>query len=257
MAYFAFTEDCQHYPAEWENSFNHIKNDWPEKYKPDLGDLQHHIEVKALYVFSMSTRLIERAQYLSRKPGWRSVFIESLILLFPMIELVGQARLGNDEGQLLGSGIDWLCNPQVFLTPSRTASQMRADASRVTSLGDHMETLREGPRVQKLFHLRNYFLHGLKNVGPMNRRDPNFDIGAVQTSINYELPQAIIQQANENLYVYWEQLKTADNSVSRNWITRLAEADIYPFRIIGSSIFEHGVIHPNIVYWLSQGGGIS
>jgi len=69
--------------------------------------------------------------------------------------------------------------------------------------------------------------------------------------MNCELPYAIVEQSKVGLATYWKQLKTTDDSVGRNWVTRLAEADIYPFGIMGSRIYEKGLVDSNIVYWLT------
>ena len=247
MAYFIHTENSRCYSHEWESLLSYIKTKWPQDCAAHLGDLEHHIEAKALYVFTMSRHLIDGAEILSRNRGWQPVFVEASMLLFPMIELVGQARLGREQGQgrPLGSGIDWLTDPLEF--PSGMSDEnMKGSDKRVSTLGNYMTTLREGPKVKELFHMRNYFLHGLKN-----QRDPNFDIGAVQTSMNCELPYAIVEQSKVGLATYWKQLKTTDDSIGRNWVTRLAEADIYPFGIMGSPIYEKGLVDSNIVYWLT------
>ena len=251
MAYFTYTQDSQDYPNKWEDLFNHIKNVWPREDSAHLGDLAHHIEAKALYVFTMSRHLIENAERLPPAGNWKPVFVEASILLFPMLELVGEARLGNQPGtgswHRLASGIDWLINPSAFPNRSNKRRYIGTDDDRVSTLGNNMTTLPSGPRVRELYHLRNYFIHGLKN-----QDDPNFDIGAVQTSMNYELPYAIVQQAKVGLAVYWRQLKNADASASRDWVARLGEANIYPFGIMGSPTYEKGLVDPDIVYWLSS-----
>lgn len=241
MAYFTHTEDCCHYPDEWQRLLGYIKTEWPRKYTADAGQLEHHIEAKALYVFTMSRHLIEATEKLPKDGIWKPIFVEASLLLFPMLELVGQARLGNEKGEVLGSGIDWLLDPREF-PRGRTAKDLKVDEDRVATLGKHMTTLPEGPRISEIFHIRNYFTHGLKN-----QHDPNFDIGAVQTSMNYELPCAITKQAKAGLAMYWRQLINGP----QGWVTRLARADIYPFGIMGSIIYEKGLIDPDIVYWLN------
>jgi hypothetical protein len=152
----------------------------------------------------------------------------------------------NGSWRRLASGIDWLINPMDFPTRSSgTRDSFSKDDSRVNTLGKYMQTLPSGPKVRELSHLRNYFMHGLKNQG-----DPSFDIGAVQTCMNYELPYAAIQQAKSGLAIYWKQLRNEDRCGSAEWVTRLAEADIYPFGIIGSDIYDKGLIDPDIIYWI-------
>jgi hypothetical protein len=248
--YFTITPSCQHYPDEWEALLNYIKSAWTSNNAAHLGDLVHQIEAKSLYVFTLSRHLIESAESLPVNGNWRPVFVEASILLFPMLELVGEARMGNkthtSSWRRLASGIDWLIDPLVFPTRSiGTSNSFSADVSRINTLGRYMQTLPSGPKVRELYHLRNYFTHGLKNQG-----DPRFDIGAVQTCMNYELPQAVIQQAKSGLAIYWKQLRNEDRSGSIEWVTRLAEADIYPFGIIGSDIYDKGLIDPDIIYWI-------
>jgi hypothetical protein len=164
-----------------------------------------------------------------------------------MLELVGQARLGGEKVPVLSSGIDWLIDPLMFPRTNRTKKDLKTDRDRIGTLGNYMTTLAGGPQVRELFHVRNYFTHGLKN-----QRDTDFDIGAVQTCMNYELPYAIAQQAKTGLAVYWKQLRNVDRNGPTKWVTRLAEADIYPFGIMGSPIYEKGLIDPNIVCWIAS-----
>jgi len=160
------------------------------------------------------------------------------MLLFPMIELIGQARLGAQLGSDndFGSELDWLSDPNNLPQPARKSDHLKADETRLISLGIYMMTLREGPRVREIFHIRNYFVHGLKN-----QRDTDFDIGAVKTSMNYELPMAITQQSRRALSIYWRQLTNPDVSQSREWVSRIAEADIerYQDRFVCSVEIVH------------------
>jgi hypothetical protein len=252
MMYFTYTQSCQHYINEWEALLNHIKNAWTPNNAAHLGNLEHHIEVKALYVFTIARHLIETAENLPTNGSWKPVFVEASILLFPMLELVGEARMGNEahagSWRRLASGIDWLIDPLVFPTRSSgTRDNFSADESRISTLGRYMQTLPSGPKVREIYHLRNYFIHGLKNQDV-----PNFDIGAVQTCMNYELPYALIRQAKLGLAIYWKQLRNEDHTGSTNWVTHLAETDIYPFGIMGSGVYEKGLIDPNIIYWIDS-----
>jgi hypothetical protein len=54
------------------------------------------------------------------------------------------------------------------------------------------------------------------------------------------------------MHEYWEQLKS-DNG-NGGWVSRLAQADIYPFIISGSGLYDCGLIDYNIVYLLSGWG---
>lgn len=249
MGYFAHTEDSLKYSDEWEDLLEYIKSGWCSSWSDRLGDLNHHIEAKALYTFTMSRRLMEAARSLARKgdrENWKPVFVEASLLLFPMLELVGQARLGDNKGSALSSGIDWLRDPSELPTPGRHRHELKEDQDRVETLGSYMKTLREGPKIMELFHLRNYFTHGLKQQG-----DRDFDIGAVQTCMNYELPYAMVQQARVSLAAYWGQL-TSDTANQAEWISRLAKAEIFPFYIMGSPRYEKGLIDPDIIDWISS-----
>jgi hypothetical protein len=256
MAYFSHAANTQHYMTEWESLLRYIKTKWPPEQAEHLGDLEHHIEAKALYVFTMARRLMRAAANLANEAnGWRPIFTEASTLLFPMIELVGEARLGNapddQPWRSLASGIDWLLNPDTLPQSNRTPF-IGDDTNRVTTLGSYMTSLPTGPTFQELYHLRNYLAHGLKRI-----RSSGFSIEALQTSMNYQLPEAIVRQAYAGLVIYWRQLKNESGGESREWVTRLAQSDIYPFSISGSGIFEAGVIDPDIIYWLSnlQGPG--
>jgi hypothetical protein len=250
MAYFAHTENTHHHLDQWEHLLNYIKTAWPTEQAAHLGDIDHHIEAKGLYVFTMARRLMTAAARLAQGNGWQPIFTETTTLLFPMIELVGEARLGsttNDHAwRPLASGIDWLRDPEALPAKNRVLFP-GDDGSRVNNLGQYMTTLPAGPTVQELYHLRNYLAHGLKAV-----RSSSFSVEALQTSMNYELPAAIVRQAETGLAIYWRQLRNADERESPEWVTRLAEANIYPFSISGSGIYDAGVIDPNIAYWLSE-----
>jgi hypothetical protein len=84
----------------------------------------------------------------------------------------------------------------------------------------------------------------LKNVN-----DPTVSIADI---INYELPNAITMESITNLIVYWEQIKTDDGT--KGWVDRLANANIQPFVIQGSGIFEQGLVDPDILDWLEFPG---
>ena len=242
-----FHRRCAHYQNEWQSLLRYIQTKWRPDLSSRLGALGHQIEVKALYVFTLSRHLIERSESMAEGGKWKPVFIEAMMLLFPMLEIVGEARLGGQVGHRFSAGVDWLRDPLSFRTPGITPDQLKADNTRLATLGIHMATMSQGPRVRELFHIRNYFTHGLKN-----QHDPDFDIGAVRTSMNYELPKAMVIQARKCLYAYWLQLTNTDTSSSKLWIDRLATADIYPFGIMGSSIYEQGLVDPSIVEWISN-----
>ena len=87
---------CVHYPSEWEAVVNQIKG-WPSDfgYRDKLGNdylsplpqqISHHLEAKALYVLSMTRRLV-RASYglFDRAGDWHLIFVEATSLLFPLV----------------------------------------------------------------------------------------------------------------------------------------------------------------------------
>lgn len=246
VAYFSLHEKCHHYPDDWERLLRYIRTGWQPDLAARLPDLSHHIEAKALYVLTLSRHLIARSEAMAIGGNWKPVFIEAMMLLFPMLEIVGEARLGDSGDNPISGGLDWLGNPLQFPTPGVTHKHLKADNTRLAGIGKHMTTLPNGPRVREFFHLRNYLVHGLKN-----QRDRDFDIGAVRTSMNYEMPLAVVLRSKECLVVYWSQLTDPNPAASAPWIERLAAADIYPFGIMGSTVYEEGLIDPDILEWES------
>jgi hypothetical protein len=254
MPYFSFSENCHHYPGEWESLLEHIKRDWPAETSAHLGDLSHQIEAKALHVITVVRHLIESAESLanSNNGRWEPVFLEAAILLFPVIDLLGEAMLGTQPDEYnwrrLASGINWLMAPLSLPSlQNGPANTLNSNTTRVVTLGAFMTTLPSGPTVSELFHFRNYLLHGIKN-----QSSRHFNIGAVQTSMNFEIPNAIVQQVKSGIKDYWNLLKSQNGSNPDNWVTRLAQANIHPLAIAGSGIYEKGMIDPDIVYWLSN-----
>lgn len=247
MAYFSVHENCHQYPHDWDRLLDYVRTAWKPQFTAKLDELEHHIELKALYVFTLSRHLIHYSEGMPMDGDWHPVFIEAMMLLFPMLEIVGQARLGDLAGSPLGAGLHWLQDPHQFPAADITQDQLKADETRITAIGSHMPTLPEGPRIRELFHIRNYFIHGL-----MNQRDPDFDIGAVRTSMNFEMPKGVVSRSKECLALYWRQLTGDALSSSRPWIERLAKSDIYPFGIMGSPTYELGLVDPDIVEWITM-----
>ncbi|HSH04970.1 MAG TPA: hypothetical protein VLL52_20820 [Anaerolineae bacterium] len=252
MAYFKSKPNCKHYPTKWDAALNQIKslpNYFPVNQR--WGKLKYHIEAKALQVFTMARRLIRSAEALAEPYGWKPIFVESSALLFPMIELVGAARAESELGvkkrvsqigghRSLDAGIRWLQDPNVLPT-YRGKKTFQNDTNRLVSLEQYMVDHGQGPQVCELNLIRNYFLHGLKSHG-----DPTVSIADV---MNYELPMAIAKHARFGLREYWRQLCGDDGS---KWVERLADADIQPFIIQGSEIFEAGLIDPDILDFLEE-----
>lgn len=255
MGYFQVSRACVHYNADWEAVVTQIKQ-WPPVYQPGRDIAQRldqyklfqqppdqGIEAKALYIFTVARRLIRSAWQLAKANGhrWNLIFIETSSLLFPIIELVGEARKADSAHQVLDAGIQWLRDP-AYLPPSQTQNQLKANSDRLTSLEPFMFDHPQGPQVCELFFLRNYYLHGMKK-----HSDPGFAIADI---INAELPYAITQQAESAIRAYWNQLLQDDGS--HGWIERLANADIHPFVIQGSSLFDAGLVDPDIVDYLED-----
>jgi hypothetical protein len=95
MGYFSpLNLQCRQHPDEWNQVLNQIKG-W--KFSNSIsGQISQSLEAKALYVFTMAQRLMRAAHWLcERKNGEGLVFLEATVLLFPMIELLGYARLDN------------------------------------------------------------------------------------------------------------------------------------------------------------------
>lgn len=239
MGYFRFTPACKHYNPEWQQVIEQIQS-WQPTWRDQLPRLSHPIEAKALHVFTIARRHVRATVQLAKADNgnWKSIFVEASSLLFPMIELVGEAR--KDSGGLaLGAGIHWLRDPN-YLPLAQDAAGLKIDKNRLNSLQTFMPERPQGPTVSDLFHLRNYYLHGVKSSN-----DPNISIADI---INADLPEAIARHAEFAMREYWQQLKLDDGA--RQWVSRLAVADIHPFPIQGSDYFEAGLIDPEIVTYL-------
>lgn len=205
-------------------------------------DMQHHIEAKALAVISIARRLICSAWKLGNDIGWKRVFVESSTLIFPMLELIGYARLGEgNPDSCLAAGAEWLLDPDK-LPNYQSKSNILNDQREITSLVKHMKDHKKGPDVKNLIYIRNYFLHGLKKAS-------NKSIN-IADLINYELPLAISLESQRCLKIYWQQIKTDD--CSKGWVERLSRAEIQPFIIQGSGIYEQGLVDPDILDWLEN-----
>jgi hypothetical protein len=242
VSYFAVTPDCQHHKPGWENVVVQIYH-WPPDWQARFTSPVHHIEAKALQLFTIARRYVRSADQLAQANGnrWQLIFVEATSLLFPVIELIGEARRDKRvASSALGAGIQWLRDPG-YLPPAQTNNDVKVDTRRLDTLLPFM-TRAHGPQVSDLFFIRNYFLHGLKS-----HRDPTVSIADL---MNYELPRAIARYSEIAMRDYWQQLKQDDGT--HDWVSRLAQADIHPFPIQGSNHFEAGLIDPDIIEYLEN-----
>jgi hypothetical protein len=243
MGYFKSTSfKCIHYPGEWSRVLMQIQG-WGSSY-PISGGVSQPLEAKALYVFTVARRLTRAAHWLDeRANGWKPVFIEATVLLFPMLELIGYARL--DDRQVskhhptrkgipadvsnvnLWAGLHWLRDPNWL--PVVGDNRQKTDT---TQLGRW--------QIGHLVSLRHYLLHGSKKA-----KDEKGKPIPIDDIINYELPGFIVERAQQTMPDYWEQLK--QDSGSQGWLEHLARADIRPLKLQGSNFFEEGLVDPDIV----------
>ncbi len=238
MSYFQSTAPkCTHYPQEWDEVLAQIKG-WGDSCSFST-QVSQPLEAKALYMFTIARRLMRTAQSLVEcKDDWKSVFIEGTILLFPMLELMGHARLDatqvrnqyggkNDVTSVdLWAGLHWIRD--VNYVPQVNDNKQGTDT-----------TALDRWQIGHLVSLRNFLLHGSKNA-----RDNKGRQIPIEDVISFEFPGFIVEKAQPAMMNYWRQLKQ-DNG-SQYWLQRLARADIRPLKIEGS-VFEKGLVDPDIV----------
>jgi len=95
MSYFKSTDlECVHYSQKWIQVLDQIKR-WDKS--SISAQISHPLEAKALYVFTIARHLTRTAYRLGKVNGWKPVFIETTILLFPMLELMGYSRLDDRQ----------------------------------------------------------------------------------------------------------------------------------------------------------------
>jgi len=100
-------------------------------------------------------------------------------------------------------------------------------------------------QIGHLISLRHYFLHGSKK-----EKDEKGKILPIPDIISYELPEFIIQNAEQAILDYWKCLKE-DKGGEGGWVDRLARADIQPLKLQGSE-YEKGLVDPDIVDCLEE-----
>lgn len=239
MAYFKHVRDSEWYNQEWQELINYFRNEWEQNNQFKLQKVTHPIEAKALAILSIARRLNSTAWDIGN-PNWKAKFVVALPLLFPMIELIGHARVGEgDNNANLAAGIEWLMDTNTLPT-KQDKDGIKQDDRRISKLGDFFEDHdKRGPRVNDLFFIRNYFIHGLRFHGDQSH--------SMSDMMNYELPKAIVLRGNICISEYWKQLINDDGT--RGWVDRLAKARIEPFIVQGLP-FEYGLIDPSIVEYL-------
>jgi hypothetical protein len=246
MSYFQQDKHCGVHHPKWINLVEFIHLNWEPMRWNMLDRLEFAVEAKALAVFSIARRLITSAEELGQNQ-WKKKFIGTMMMLFPMIELIGHSRIGlasagDDQFESnLGAGIELLLDPAI-ISHSRAKDSLKNDHRRLDKLAHYMDEHSDGPQISDIFFIRNYFLHGLKSHHDQH--------SSMEDMMNYELPKAIVPRANFCLKTYWKQLKEDDGN--QEWLQRLADADIEPFIIQGSELFDAGLIDPNIVSYLEN-----
>jgi hypothetical protein len=243
MGYFAYPRNDSDPDREqgWNEVVAQIKA-WPSNFRTRLAGIEHHLEAKALYAFTMSRRLVCATHAVGGDDlqRWPLVYVETYILLFPMIELIGKAvheRNNPSSDERLVAGLRWLNNPSV-LPPDHSVR----DNAPLNNL-KHIDQNLSKPTVSDLVLIRNYLLHGVTG----HTGEP--------WAMNYQHPRAMAIQAEIAVREYWGQLQR--DSSSNRWMARLAQADIKPFPIPGSNLpgepsFEKCLIDPDIVEYLTD-----
>lgn len=241
MSYFKPSRiPCAHYPKEWNRLVKQVQ-DWANRDRI-AQNVSQPLEAKALYVFTVARRLTRAASWLyERVERWEPIFLDATVLLFPMLELIGYARVDDVEvgkqhrrGDVstvnLWAGLHWLRDPDWL--PVVNDNKQKAD-----------DTLVCRWQIGHLVSLRHYLLHGSKNA-----RDKQGNPLPIDDIVNFELPGFIVENAQSAMSEYWRHLRQDDGSA--HWVKRLARSDIRPLRLQGSEFFEEGLVDPDIVSWL-------
>lgn len=238
MSYFKTTGiACNHHNNEWTRALRGVQN-WTVTSTIPKG-ISDPLEAKALFIFTISRRLLRTAKSLENNPkGWKPVFLEATILLFPMIELIGHCRIdpsqvshayqgSADVGAVnIWAGLYWLLDPT--MAPTVNDKKQREDTN---FLGKW--------QIGHLVSLRHYLLHGTKQVRYGGQLIPTEDI------LSFQFPEFVIERSISNLPIYWKYLCHDEGNAV--WVNRLASADVRPLIVQGSRLFESGLIDPDIV----------
>lgn len=203
---------------------------------PQTGSIIYPIEAKALHIFTFVQKHICAVNRLVSNAHMKTWYVQSMMLLLPIIELVGTGRLSADVKKpsnktCLTAGAFWLFDPESL---NNQEQGTLSDTNDIISLFEVTST-------------RNYLLHGVKTS---ENRD-----GSSGVIYSYQIPEKWLQNMQPASWTYWQQLTDDEGSNSDGWICRLARADIYPFRIPGAihpdDYFEDGYIAPNILRFLA------
>lgn len=247
MAYFKYTGPFNSfkYESEWKKTLQQIGNSPIHLRFPSIQNVAHPIEVKALHIFTFACRFLNMVDVLVQsqgEKGWHTVFVETSVLLFPIIEIVGNA-IRAEKADKLASGLYWLHDPYK-LPGNLKARDITKNDVQLRSIHKHLPPEQDIPFISNLYQLRNYYIHGV-----IRSSDPN--LPKEENIISYILPKGMAGAIEDGLYSYWDNLINDNGNLG--WVDRLASADIHPFIIQGSQGFaDDGLIDPYIIDRLQQ-----
>lgn len=233
---------------DWTEVLDQIQN-WSIQYRKKLSDISHPLEAKALYMFTMSRRLVRSVHKIGGDEinNWPSVYVETYVLLFPMLELIGKAvhsSKSQSYEERLAAGLYWLNEPdrlpdRVYDPPKSKSNNTPQNDSELLDNLPHIDANINKPSISDLIKIRNYLLHGVSGQT------------GETWAMNYQHPRSMAIQAEIAMREYWKQL-TQDSGNSGGWIDRLAQAQIEPFPIPGSVSYEKCLIDHDIVEYLTD-----
>jgi hypothetical protein len=243
LTYFKFAGPFNSFKHEdaWKKTLHQIKNSPHHGNVHSLSNVTFPIEVKALHIFTLSSRFLRSVDDLVKlqgDKGWHPVFLETSVLLFPVLEIIGNAVKTEGSDKLV-AGIYWLQNPRELPSKVVKACEARIDNTILDRVHKDMPAEQTKPTVRAVYQLRNYYLHGVV-------RSSDSTIPKEEEIISYSLPKGLAGAIEEGLYSYWECLTEDDGK--RGWVNRLARADIHPLIIPGSFGFaDDGLIDPDTI----------
>lgn len=225
----AWNDVCVQIMTKWSPSLR-------SQLLPQVDSVIYPIEAKALHVFTFVQKHMYAVNWLVSDAHMKTWYVQSMMLMFPIIELAGTARLSTNvknpsNKTCLTAGAFWLFETATF---DNLDQENVSDTNDLISLFEVTTT-------------RNYLLHGVKTS---ENRD-----GSSGVIYSYQIPEKWLQNMQPSSRTYWQQLTDDDGSNSDGWINRLANADIYPFRIPGAThpddYFDDGYIAPDILRFLT------